>query len=153
MTETERIADQMRRAFEGECWHGPAVLEILQGVTEQQALARPIPGSHTICELVQHLTAWKSAVVDWLGGSTREVSDEENFPTRTDWSAALDGLKRAHATLLAAVAALDDSRLEKRLSTRNYSVYVALHGLIQHDAYHSAQILMLKRAAEMPSRL
>lgn len=40
MTEIERIVDQLNRAFEGEAWHGPAVMDILEGITAQQAAAR-----------------------------------------------------------------------------------------------------------------
>ena len=32
MTETFRLADQIRRAFEGNAWHGDSVLELLAGV-------------------------------------------------------------------------------------------------------------------------
>jgi hypothetical protein len=55
MDELERLADQLRRALEGEAWHGPAVLDVLAGVSPDQARARPIPGAHTIWELVLHL--------------------------------------------------------------------------------------------------
>ena len=48
MTEVSRILDQLKRAFEGEAWHGPAVLEILNGTTAEQAAARPLDGAHTI---------------------------------------------------------------------------------------------------------
>ncbi len=39
MTEIERIIDQLNRAFAGEAWHGPAVIEILEGITAQHAAA------------------------------------------------------------------------------------------------------------------
>ena len=42
MSETARLADQIRRAFEGEAWHGDSVLEILKNVDAKQAAARPI---------------------------------------------------------------------------------------------------------------
>ena len=59
MTETERIRDQLRRAFEGDAWHGPGVLELLENVTASQAAARPIAGAHSIWELVVHIQAWE----------------------------------------------------------------------------------------------
>ena len=147
MTETQRIADQMRRAFEGDAWHGPAVRQIREGIAPEQALARPLGGTHTICELVRHMAAWKTAVADWIDGSTRDVSDAENFPAQADWAMALEELERAQARILGAVSGLGDERLEERLSNRPCSVYVALHGLVQHDVYHAGQIQMLKRAA------
>lgn len=45
MAETLRIADQLKRAFEGEAWHGPAVKEVLAGVTARQTAVRPIAGA------------------------------------------------------------------------------------------------------------
>ncbi len=41
-SEVERIRGELQRAFEGEAWHGPAVLELLRDVNAQQAAARPI---------------------------------------------------------------------------------------------------------------
>src|SRR5580765_3356876 len=55
MSELERIADQLRRTLEGEAWHGPAVLELLAGITPEQASARPILGVRSIWQLVLHL--------------------------------------------------------------------------------------------------
>jgi len=38
MTEVERIVDQAQRAFEGDAWHGPSLMAILEGVTATQHL-------------------------------------------------------------------------------------------------------------------
>ena len=40
MNEIERIVDQLRRAFEGDAWSGPSVLELLAGVAAEQAAAK-----------------------------------------------------------------------------------------------------------------
>ena len=42
MTETFRLADQIRRAFEGSAWHGDPILELLADVDAKTAAARPI---------------------------------------------------------------------------------------------------------------
>ena len=57
-SEAARIADQLRRAFEGEAWHGDSLFEILKSVSAEQAAARPIKNGHTIWELVLHIAAW-----------------------------------------------------------------------------------------------
>jgi len=41
MSESTRIADQLRRAFDGEAWHGPSVLEVLDGVDARTASRAP----------------------------------------------------------------------------------------------------------------
>jgi len=48
MSETTRLADQLRRAFKGEAWHGPSVLEILDGIDAKRAATHPIDGVHSI---------------------------------------------------------------------------------------------------------
>jgi hypothetical protein len=48
MSEAARIADQLRRAFDGEAWHGDSLFEILEGVTAERAAARPIADAHSI---------------------------------------------------------------------------------------------------------
>jgi hypothetical protein len=41
-SEAARIADQLRRAFDGSAWHGPALLELLADVDAATAAARPL---------------------------------------------------------------------------------------------------------------
>jgi hypothetical protein len=53
--ELSRLDEQLRRCFEGEAWHGPAVLEALHGVSAEEAGAHPVPGAHSIWELTLHL--------------------------------------------------------------------------------------------------
>ena len=44
--EINRLEEQLSRAFEGEAWHGPSVLESLAGVSAAQAASHPIAGAH-----------------------------------------------------------------------------------------------------------
>ena len=60
MPEVARILDQLHRAYEGPAWHGPALREILAGLTFETAAQRTIPDAHTIWELVLHITVWMS---------------------------------------------------------------------------------------------
>ena len=53
--EVNRLEEQLRRALEGEAWHGPSVLESLAGLSAAQAASHPIAGAHSIWELVLHL--------------------------------------------------------------------------------------------------
>ena len=155
MTEVDRIRDQFRRAFEGEAWHGPSVLALLAGVTAEQAAAHPIPGAHSIWELTLHIAAWESACLRRLQGDPAQLSDEEDWRPVNDTSeAAWENTKKYlidnHRELLEAIAALDEGRLNEPIitssSTPYSTVYVTLHGGVQHDLYHAGQIAMLKKA-------
>ena len=149
--EAERIVLQLKYAFDGEAWHGPSVLELLADVNAAQAAMRPIHGAHTIWELVLHIAAWKKAVARRLSGDRAELSEEENWPAIDDpseaaWQQTLNVLKDSHRELLAAIARLDERRLDESIVEGMSSVYVTVHGVIQHDLYHAGQIAILKKA-------
>ena len=57
MTEIERILGQMKAAFEGGAWHGPAAMEVLSDVDDLMAASHSVPNAHSIWEIVGHLTA------------------------------------------------------------------------------------------------
>lgn len=144
------MLNQLQRAFEGEAWHGPSVLEALEGVTWSTAFERRVPGAHSIWELVLHMAAWKDIVRQRLLGEYPDVTDELNFPTVRDpddasWSRAIEVLKTAHARLREVVSAVTDGDLDERPSSRTSARYIQIHGIIQHDLYHAGQISILKK--------
>jgi uncharacterized damage-inducible protein DinB len=156
-TEIDRIRDQYRRAFDGEAWHGPSVLSILNGVTAEQAAAHPIPGAHSIWELTLHIAAWESACKRRLQGDPAQLTDAEDFEPITDtsaaaWESTKQRLIDNHQELLNVIGNVTESRLNEPIitnSTATYSsVYVTLHGGVQHDLYHAGQIAILKKALE-----
>ena len=151
MREIERLVDQLNRAFIGEAWHGPAVIEILEGITAPQAAAHPVVGGHSIWELALHITAWTRAGSRRLQGDRAQLSELENFPPVTDlgeraWEEARESIKAAYEDLRGAILLLDDSRLDQPIMEGMSSVYVTLHGVIQHSLYHAGQIAILKKA-------
>ena len=150
MTEVERIVDQLNRAFEGEAWHGPAVMEILQGITAEQATARPFDQAHSIWELGLHIAAWLRACRSRLEGDRTQLTDSEDWPAVTDtgdqaWADARKSIKQAQTELGSAISLLDDSRLDQPIIEGMSSVYVTLQGVIQHSLYHAGQIAILKK--------
>ena len=151
MTEIERIIDQLNRAFVGEAWHGPAVIEILEGITAQQAATYPLAGGHSIWELALHITSWTRAGSRRLQGDRAQLTDVENFPPVTDsgeraWEEARKSIKLACEELRGAILLLDDSQLDQPIIEGMSSIYVTLHGVIQHSLYHAGQIAILKKA-------
>lgn len=153
MTETFRLADQIRRAFEGNAWHGDSLLELLAGVNAKTAAAKPIKDAHSIWELLLHIAAWDDAVRRRTGGTAVTMTDEENFPAVKDvseaaWRHAVESVKQTHNELIKAVAAFPDSRLQEQVpgKTQNYyNFYYMFSGIVQHELYHAGQIALLKK--------
>lgn len=152
MKEVERIADQLRRAYEGEAWHGPSLKEALEGVTAARAAAHSLDGAHSIWEIVRHIVAGEEIVRRRLKGDlARPTTEEDWWPPVTDtseeaWAALIEALDTANRELRSAISRLEDSRLELPIIEGMSTLYITLHGLIQHDLYHAGQIVLLKKA-------
>lgn len=151
MTESARIADQLRRAFHGDAWHGPALLELLAEVDAAIAAAHPFPDTHSIWELVLHIAAWDDAVNRRIVlRKALQLNAAENFPpvrdkSRAAWKKAVAHLKKTHATLVKTAAALPEQRLRERVPGKKYDIRFMLHGVAQHELYHAGQIALLKK--------
>src|SRR6266853_1935870 len=78
-TEAARIADQLRRAFDGTAWHGPSLMELLDGVDAATAAAKPLAKVHSIWELVLHIAAWDAAGYRRLSGEKIRGARELDF--------------------------------------------------------------------------
>ena len=154
MTETHRINSLLKRAFQGPAWHGPSLRELLEGVTAEQAAARPIVGAHSIWELVNHVIAWEQITKRRLEGDpVNDVPDEVNFPpvadaSEQDWPTTLESLAASNQSLRDSIKQIDDAKLEEMAAGQSYSNYAMLHGVIQHDLYHAGQIALLKKAIQ-----
>lgn len=152
MDDRARIADQLRRALEGDAWHGPAVLELLQGVSAADAAAHPIRGAHSIWELVLHLAATYRLVLRRVQGDDRQLSPEEDWqsaPPATEerWRDAVDALRSLNEEARRTIATFPPDRLDDPLvASPPYTAWVQFVGLTQHDLYHGGQIALLKRA-------
>lgn len=153
MSECIRLANQIRRAFDGEAWHGDALIEVLSNVTAAQAAARPIKNAHTIWEILLHIAAWDGAVLRRIGGATVNLSDDENFPAIPDtsgaaWRKAVEYARRVHDDLVQGVKAFPDARLSERVSGKDqpyYDYFYMFAGIAQHETYHTGQIVLLKK--------
>jgi uncharacterized damage-inducible protein DinB len=150
--EIARLEEQLRLALEGEAWHGPSVLEALAGVSAEQASSHPIPGAHSIWELVLHIGSAYDLVLRRLAGDGRQLTPEEDWPscppvTLENWEQAVEALRRLNRQLREAVRAFPAERLDEPLAPGvPHTAYTQFIGVTQHNLYHAGQISLLKRA-------
>jgi uncharacterized damage-inducible protein DinB len=150
-SEASRIADQLHRAFYGNAWHGPAVLELLEDVDAAAAAARPLEDVHSIWELLLHTAAWDRAGLRRLGGEKCQLKGPANFPrvpapSESAWQEAVAAAKQTHDALVKTVARLSNKRLRDQVPGKRYDFYHMLHGIAQHELYHAGQMAILKKA-------
>jgi len=153
VSECARLADQIRRAFQGGAWHGDSLLELLAGVKATTAAARPIKNAHSIWELVLHIAAWDGVVIRRARGRAAKLTARQNFPPVEDtseaaWQNALTHLKATHAELVSVVESFPDSRLFGPVPGKKqkyYNFFYMFSGIVQHELYHAGQIALLKK--------
>ena len=75
MSQIDIAVEQLKLAFEGEPWHGPALMDILTGIDASKAAAYPIKTAHSIWELVLHIAAWENVMIRRLHGEALQLSD------------------------------------------------------------------------------
>ena len=152
---------ELEKTQAGEPWYGSARARLLAGLTAEQAAAHPISGARSVWELVLHMIAWTREVTRRVECQPPAEPIEGDWPevpvvTPQAWADAQAELAAAHAALLAAVGAMPDRRWhevvgESREPALGTGVDVAgmLVGLAQHDAYHTGQLVIVRRALEV----
>ena len=149
MSEVERIKDQLHRSFYGNSWHGPAVMEVLKGIDGEQAAHKPLDNVHSIWEITQHISAWEEVVLKRLQGDRTPVTasigwNPVNKTSDAAWQRMQELLENRHIELELAVEKLTDGQLDEQ-TIGDVTIYRLLHGIAQHDLFHSGQIAILKK--------
>ena len=150
MNEIQRIADQLRRAYDGPAWHGPHVFDVLEGIDAEHAARKPIAAAHSIWEITAHIRVWEDVVLRRLRGEAYDPTPDEDWPPVSDtsqkaWLAVLASLRETHDELLAEIEKTPESRLEDLAPGSKRTLYILLHGAVEHALYHAGQIAVLRK--------
>jgi uncharacterized damage-inducible protein DinB len=152
MTDSHTLASDIRRTVSGPMWHGPALNEVLKGISPAAAVTRPVASAHSIWELVLHIASWADIVRTRLGPTiTRDPPPSKNWPavptpSAATWRQAVERLESSYGELADQVAMLDPAALHRTVPGRDYTVIAMLRGVIEHGTYHGGQIAILKKA-------
>jgi uncharacterized damage-inducible protein DinB len=156
--EVERLRRELDATLDGDPWYGSAVATILDGIDAGNAAAHPVPGGHSVWELVAHMTAWVTETNRRLRGGAHAAPVEGDWPvirstTPESWRAALARLRQAHDDLARTLVAIQDDDLGRQVaggqldaSGQPVTFFQTIAGILQHDAYHAGQIALLKKA-------
>jgi len=154
MSLAKTLAKHIEQTVTGPMWHGPALAQVLQAVTHDRAAMRPIPGAHSIWEIVLHIAVWAEIARARLKGqSTGDPPPDQDWPAVSgdsldDWRIAVERLGFSHRLLAADVRELDDPQLDGLVPGQEYSLSVLLHGVVEHGTYHGGQIALLTKASQ-----
>ena len=151
MNESGRLADQLSKALNGDAWHGPSWREALDGIGRDAAVRRPIPGAHSIAEVLLHATTWNDVVRRRLQGESPQVSGAEDWPLagfgdEASWAAALTRFQESGNALVETVERFPAEKLYDKRPKTEGTWYDPISGQLQHLLYHAGQVALLKKA-------
>lgn len=150
-----RIIDLLNDTYESEeAWYGPSVVEALREVTPKLAERRLSESTHSIAEIVYHMTTWRIFTVRKLQGDKEfdiktKDKDWKKLPVvdEFEWEAIQMELSLSQEELISELEKIEsDEFLEEYVPGRDYSYYTLVHSLIHHDVYHTGQISLIKKA-------
>ena len=151
MKENQRLKKLLKDHFNGEPWIDVAILSSLKGLKAKDA-AKNIYGLNSIWQIVYHMTRWRETILRRVQGE-RIPSPADNYffeiedRSAAAWNAAIKRLKESQKNLLDLLSKeMDDP--DKRSTHGQYSQYELLQGILQHDAYHLGQILLIRKKLE-----
>lgn len=150
MDELREISELLRDTYEGNPWHGSSLKDILSGVTARMAANRGVTTAHTIWEIVSHIEVWMEIVRLRLTGRVFEATVIQDWPavgatTDEAWIRSLEKLQQAYVNLQESINRLNADELQRKAAGEDYDIYTMLHGVINHNVYHSAQISLMKK--------
>ena len=151
------ITNEIKKAFNGDAWHGNHVMQTLNNVNPESAFSHFVPGAHSIAEIALHLTAWTEEVTSRLSGKPAAEPAMGDWPvpesrTPKAWERIIFNFKIANEELIRLCESIKTNQWNDEVkSERNPALGTGvtnaelLSGLAQHHAYHSGQIALLSK--------
>ncbi len=149
--EINRIIDQIEQLHSNHNWVGFKFYEILDGITDDSANMK-LPGfNHTIHQIARHLVT-DFVVIKRLQGIDYKLTNEENWipadKITFKWADTVNAIKENKKEIIRELQNLSDENLDQPIVKDLSSIYINLHGYIQHSYYHFGQIVLMARLIE-----
>lgn len=134
---------QFKTTWDQQEWFVP-VAKGIEGITAQQASWRPSDSSHSVGQLAHHLLFWNKHLLDKFKGEKEKAfsgNNNETFDAFTEatWAETVQQLKQVMADWEKAISEADDAKLQ--------SWYTSIANMSTHNAYHTGQILYIRKLA------
>ncbi|MEO6732623.1 MAG: DinB family protein [Ferruginibacter sp.] len=150
MKETNRIEELIEDIYDGEPWLDVTLAGTLKNISASDAAKKVALHWNSIWEIVVHIIAWRQTQLKRVQGNFIPSPPDNYFEPVQDqselaWQNMLKQLKDSQQQWLDFLQKMNDDDLNKTYAGNHASYYKNIHGLIQHDAYHLGQIVLLAK--------
>jgi uncharacterized damage-inducible protein DinB len=150
MEETKRISKLFSDLYDGNAWIDVTTAGTIKNINSEQAFSRPAENLNSIWEIVNHLVNWRETVLKRMNGEIIEEPKNNFFEPVKDnsedaWRNILIRFDESQKMWLKFLSGFVNESLEKYYSQSKYTFYELIFGILQHDAYHLGQIVLIKK--------
>ncbi len=150
MKETARIARLFEDLYNGSPWIDVTLLPNLQQLTARQASRRIYKNWNTIWEITNHLISWRENVLQRVQGKIIKSPPDNYVSPVTDhspeaWAATLQRLDASQKKWIDFLKNFKSADFELVYPPNGHSYYTHIQGILQHDAYHLGQIVLMAK--------
>ncbi len=139
----ERVIQQLNDFYNGDNWVTDNLEKKIFSLESSVALKKVQGHSHSIAELLSHITAWRNFAVQKLNGNNGfDIEDNSagDWPEAVDWDTIRREFEECHQRLLTAIKNFPVEQWHTKVAGRNYSFVYLINGIVEHDYYHYGQI-------------
>jgi hypothetical protein len=150
MKEVKRIKKLMKDLYNGEPWLDVTIDGKLREITAAQAAFKFNPGINSIWEITNHMIWWRLNIIERLCGKIINTPEHNYFLAVTDdsedaWIKTLERFELSQHEWMLFMKGFKRKHLDIIYPANGFSFYDHLIGIIQHDAYHLGQIVLLAK--------
>jgi len=150
----ENIIKQLQEIQEGKIWIGTSFNEKFSLISEAAAFKVVHKDTHTIAEIVTHLTIWRNESCLKIETTKGSLTDENGADwldnselKKLGWDKIKDDYEKSFKKLIILLQSKKDVFLKEQYYDTDYKDYFEyqflINGMLHHDLYHLGQLGLL----------
>lgn len=150
MKESEHIEKLFENLYDGSPWIDVTIIGTLKNISAEKAAIKISPGRNSIWQILNHIIAWRENVLLRVQGNEIVTPNNNYFMDVTNiseaaWEKTLERLGNSQKQWTDFLKNFSESQFDKIYPVNKMSYYEHIHGILQHDAYHLGQIVLLSK--------
>ena len=148
--ETERVKKLFENLYGGNPWLDITLRGTLSAIPAEKAAIKPLSGGNSIWEITNHMISWRETVLQRIQGEAIATPADNYIRPVTDlseqaWQETLIKLDESQKQWAVFLTNFRDGALGDISPENGHTHYEHIHGIIQHDAYHLGQIVLIAK--------
>jgi uncharacterized damage-inducible protein DinB len=149
MLEKQRLVKLFKDHYNGNPWLDVNISHTLADITSVEA-AINYHGLNSIWQITKHLIEWRKANMKRASGIIQHAPSHNFIYAIVDtsdkaWNKLKSDFDKVHLEFIDWLHNYNTNSFDKIYEPNQHTYYEHIQGVLQHDAYHLGQIVILKR--------